>query len=213
MCLRPFRSAEQVDRHIDNCPGPQPTPPASYNLRQLRPAPIPTPYERPVLPALHPHIPPPPPPNSRAMTPLPKVNYAMYNDSKLRLLLSELGLSTYGNRSLLSARHKEFVNLHNSNIDRPHPQSRAELLRQLERWDATQQTLSRGEKRKDLDGKEWGIKCKDDFQELARRARETAKRRKVEKEVSKEQGAVVEGDGMNGEGPSAVISSQETVAL
>ena len=86
-------------------------------------------------------------------------------------------------------------------------------MRQLERWDATQQTLSRGEKRKDLDGKEWGIKCKDDFQELARRARETAKRRKVEKEVSKEQGAVVDGDGMNGEGPSAVISSQETVAL
>jgi E3 ubiquitin-protein ligase RAD18 len=137
----------------------------------------------------------------------------MYNDSKLRSLLSELGLSTYGNRSLLSARHKEFVNLHNSNIDRARPQSRAELLRQLERWDATQQTLSRGEKRKDLDGKEWGIKCKDDFQELARRARESAKRRKVEKDNSKEQGAVVDGGGMNGEGPSAVKSSQETVAL
>jgi hypothetical protein len=87
-------------------------------------------------------------------------------------------------------------------------------MTQLERWDATQQTLSRGEKRKDLDGKEWEIKCKDDFEALARRARETAKRRKVEKEANKDKGVVVDGQVMNGEGLSTVISSEEeTVTL
>jgi E3 ubiquitin-protein ligase RAD18 len=159
-----------------------------------------------------------PPPNSKVMTRIPKVNYAMYNDSKLRGLLAELGLPTYGNRSLLSTRHKEYVNLHNANIDRPHPQSRTDLIRQLERWDATQQTLSRGEKRKELDGKEWGVKCKDDFADLARQARASAKRRKVEHNVSDDaQQQNVEasnGDTANNMGSSIVMSSQEeTVAL
>jgi E3 ubiquitin-protein ligase RAD18 len=104
----------------------------------------------------------------------------MYNETKLRQLLAELGLPIHGNKALLSARHKEYVNLHNANIDRRYPQSQRELLKQLERWDATQQVLARGEKRKEVDGKEWAAKWGDDFADLARQARESAKRRKTE---------------------------------
>jgi hypothetical protein len=52
--------------------------------------------------------------------------------------------------------------------------------------------MIRGEKRKDLDGDEWGKKCKDDFAELARMARETVKKRKVDVAKSGE-GTSVEG--------------------
>lgn len=169
ICNRPFNSVEQVDAHIDNCPGPQPVqqhPQQGYSLRPSKPAPT----NRSTIPSTNGIKP-------RSLTPLPKVNYAMFNEPKLRGLLSELGLPTYGNKSLLSARHKEYVNLHNANIDRRHPQSQRELLRQLERWDATQQTVMRGEKRKDFDGKEWASKWGDDFADLAKRARETAKKR------------------------------------
>jgi len=38
----------------------------------------------------------------------------------------------------------------------------------------------RGEKRKEVDGKEWAAKWGDDFADLARRARESTKRRKTE---------------------------------
>jgi len=172
ICNRPFKSVEQVDTHIDNCTGPQPNQTTqSYNLRPVKPAPT----DRSALETNNNTKP-------RALTPLPKVNYTMYNETKLRQLLAELGLPTHGNKVLLSARHKEYVNLHNANIDRRHPQSQRELLRQLERWDATQHVLMRGEKRKELDGNEWASKWGDDFADLARRARDTAKRRKTESE-------------------------------
>jgi len=176
ICNRPFKSVEQVDAHIDNCTGPQPQPHPrshpnqSYNLRPSKAPPQP--------PTDHSSLP--PSAQRRVLTPIPKVNYAMYNETKLRQLLSDLGLPTYGNKVLLSARHKEYVNLHNANIDRRDPQSQRELLRQLERWDATQQALMRGEKRKEVDGKEWAAKWGDDFADLARRARESTKRRKAE---------------------------------
>ena len=75
----------------------------------------------------------------------------------------------------------------------------------MERWDATQQTLVRPEKRKELDGEEWERRCKSDFEELARQAKESVKRRKmVEPSV-------------NGEGTSVAIapaksSQEETIA-
>jgi E3 ubiquitin-protein ligase RAD18 len=101
----------------------------------------------------------------------------MYNESKLRSMLAEQGLSTFGNKSQLSARHKEFVNLHNANIDRRYPLSRQEILKELEIWDAT---VPRQEKRKELDGAEWGRKFGDSFADLTKLARESVKRRKIE---------------------------------
>jgi E3 ubiquitin-protein ligase RAD18 len=108
----------------------------------------------------------------------------MYNDKTLRSILNDLGLPTYGNRNLLSARHKEYVNLHNANIDRRQPLPQKDLLRELSRWDSTQAQImssSRGEKRR-FDGGEWEERCKDEFAELARRARESAKRKKIVRE-------------------------------
>jgi E3 ubiquitin-protein ligase RAD18 len=116
-------------------------------------------------------------------------------------MLSEHGLSTYGTKSQLSARHKEYVNLYNANLDRLHPQSQQELLKQVERWDAIQQTLARGEKRK-IDGEEWGKVYNDTYAALGRQARENLKKRKVEEKET-----------VNGEGTTVVRSSQEeTVA-
>ena len=99
ICQSPFKTVEQVDSHIDTCTGPQATSSQqSYNLRPPKPVAS--------APSLS---------NTVAATPLPKLNYAMYNETKLRAILAEQGLSTTGNKSLLSARHKEFVNLHNAN--------------------------------------------------------------------------------------------------
>ena len=182
ICQRPFKSAEQVDLHIDTCKGPQPNlepiPLPIYNLRPQRTAPVPL-ASAPTASSAFSRNPP-----SKPLNPLPKLNYAMYNDKTLRNILSDLGLPTYGNRALLSARHKEYVNLHNANIDRRHPLPQKELLRELSRWDSTQAQImnsSRGEKRR-FDGGEWEERCKDEFAELARRARESAKRKKVERE-------------------------------
>jgi len=103
----------------------------------------------------------------------------MYNEKQLRAKLSEHGLSTFGSKVVLAARHKEFVNVFNANIDRSHPQSRQELVRHMEQWDATQLNLSRTDKRKELSAEEWGRRCKSEFGDLTRQARESAKRRKV----------------------------------
>jgi E3 ubiquitin-protein ligase RAD18 len=163
ICQRPFKTVEQVDSHIDTCTGPQPT--SSQQTYNLRPPKL-------VVAA-------PSPSNRIATTPLPKLNYAMYNETKLRAILAEQGLSTIGNKSILSARHKEFVNLHNANLDRRNPQSRHEILKQLENWDITQQSLPL-KRKQELDGLEWGRKFEESYADLTKTARESvAKRRKV----------------------------------
>jgi E3 ubiquitin-protein ligase RAD18 len=187
ICQRPFKTVEQVDLHIDSCTGPQRKSPPAYNFRPPKPASVPI-----------------RPPSSRArsiqpVNPLPKLNYALYNEAKLRTLLAEHGLSTYGNKTILAARHREYVNLYNANIDRRNPQSRQEILKQLEKWDLTQQTSARQDKRKELDTEEWERKCKDEFSELTRLARESGKRRKLEGQNETSEGTP----------PSAVRSSQE----
>jgi E3 ubiquitin-protein ligase RAD18 len=202
ICDHPFETVEQVDGHIDNCTG-QPSHSSSqlYNLRPQR-SNIRSSQNGPSLPPKSAiHIP--------TSAPLPKVNYAIHNDKSLRTLLSDLGLPAWGSKSLMSARHKEFVNLHNANIDRRQPRSKKELLRELEKWDETQHTLTRGVKRKELNGEEWGKKCQDDFVELARQARETAKKRKVQAQS---------GEGINEDiheekqGKMLLSSQEETVA-
>ena len=179
ICFRPFRTLEQIDLHIDSCTGPAASS-SPYNLRPVQPPAL----QRPV----------------HHMTSLPKVNYALHNEKQLRSMLGKLGLPTYGNKALLTARHKEYVTLHNANMDRQNPESRHELLKQMEKWEAVHQGLPKPEKRK-LDVNEWEKKRKNDFDELTKRALESAKRRKlVDKDI-------------NGEGSSIGRSSQEeTVA-
>ena len=193
ICHRSFKSVEQVDRHIDTCTGisnaPSTASSQSYNLRPPRLIQSSTSPQN----------------NVQLTKPLPKLNYAMYNDKQLRAKLSEHALSTYGSKTVLIARHKEYVNVHNANIDRLHPQSRQEILRHMEQWDATQQTLVRPEKRKELNGEEWGRRCKSDFEDLARQAKESIKRRKLAEQSA------------DGEGTSVAVapsksSQEETIA-
>src|SRR5436190_1724528 len=81
-CQRPFRTVEQVDLHIDTCTVPQSSQ-LPYNLRPPKTVAAPSSS------------------NSVLAPPLPKLNYAMYNETKLRAILAEHGLSTAGNKSLL----------------------------------------------------------------------------------------------------------------
>ena len=171
ICQRPFRTAEQVDLHIDTCTVPQSSQ-LPYNLRPPKTVAAPSSS------------------NSVLAPPLPKVNYAMYNETKLRAILAEHGLSTAGNKSLLSARHKEFVNLHNANIDRRNPQSREEILKQLEKWDAIQQSLQL-KRKQELDGVAWGRKFEESYADLTKLARESVtKRRKVVDDTKEDTSAV-----------------------
>jgi E3 ubiquitin-protein ligase RAD18 len=193
ICFRPFKSPQQVDLHIDNCISASAR---SHNLRPPKPnrVQVSAPSTSQLLTPL-------------PQTPLPKINYALYSEKQLRALLCEYGLPTSGNKSLLSARHKEYVSLYNSNLDRSQPLSQQELVRLIERWDSIQNNPFRGEKRK-IDTEEWGKKFSDDFAELARRARESAKRKKVETETT-----TGNGDGNGTRELTVVVSSsqEETV--
>ena len=193
ICQRPFTSVELVDLHIDSCTGVHGVFPTvssqSYNLRP----------HRPVKPLSSPQR------NFQLVKPLPKLNYAMSNEKQLRAKLSEHGLSTHGSKPVLIARHKEFVNVHNANIDRLHPQSQQDIVSHMQGWDTTQQTLHRTEKRKELDGEDWARRCKNDFDGLARQARESVKRRRFTEH------------NLNGEGTPPTVapsksSQEETLA-
>lgn len=65
----------------------------------------------------------------------PSVPYSCYNDKELRKLVSSDGLSSNGDRHSLIKRHTEFLNIHNSNLDRldPHPQEW--VISQVEEWE------------------------------------------------------------------------------
>ena len=175
ICQRPFKTVEQVDLHIDSCTGTLQS--RSYSLPPSKPT-------DPTMSKVSTRS-----TNLVSVNPLPKVNYAMYNEKQLRTLLSEHGLPTWGSKPLLSARHKEYINIYNANLDRLQPLSQPELLRQMERWDMVQQNVLRGEKRK-IDSEEWGKKFNENFAELARRARESVKKKKVEDENGNANGEI-----------------------
>ncbi|KAK9235827.1 hypothetical protein V1525DRAFT_408805 [Lipomyces kononenkoae] len=67
---------------------------------------------------------------------LPKLQYDLFNDTKLRSKLAELGLPTNGSRTQLQQRHSEWVSLWNANIDSNNPKTKRELLRDLNDWES-----------------------------------------------------------------------------
>jgi len=168
ICGNMFKTVEAVDLHIDNCKVP-----ASYNLRSPKGS-----TSMPI----------------KQLAPLPTVNYALYNEKQLRALLGKFGVLTSGNKSMLMARHKEYITLYNANIDRRRPQPMPVLLRQMDRWEAAQQATLQ---KKDIDLNEWQKKRKHEYDELTKLARESAKIRKIGEED------------FNKEGPSVIKSSEE----
>ncbi|KAJ8097575.1 hypothetical protein POJ06DRAFT_34734 [Lipomyces tetrasporus] len=67
---------------------------------------------------------------------LPKLQYDLFNDTKLRSKLAELGLPTNGTRTQLQQRHTEWVSLWNANVDSNNPKTKKQLLRNLNDWES-----------------------------------------------------------------------------
>ncbi|ORY81320.1 hypothetical protein BCR37DRAFT_380128 [Protomyces lactucae-debilis] len=66
---------------------------------------------------------------------LPKLNYAVLTEAKLRTELSRLSIPSNGSKTTLQRRHAEWLTLWNSNMDAKHPRSRRDLLRELKAWE------------------------------------------------------------------------------
>ena len=65
----------------------------------------------------------------------PSVPYSCYNDKELRKLLSSEKLSCNGDRQSLIKRHTEFLNIHNSNLDRLDPNPQEFVVNQVNEWE------------------------------------------------------------------------------
>ncbi|CAP67409.1 uncharacterized protein PODANS_1_24110 [Podospora anserina S mat+] len=132
------------------------------------------------------------PPAAAAKAPerLPTLQYSMVKDQALRKIMRELGLSTAGNRTMLEARHREWLTLWNANCDSANPKTRGALFQDLQVWERTIGTMaptsskaaSTGAqiKDKDFDGGAWAAKHDSSFKDLianARRSRQIAEQK------------------------------------
>ncbi|KAI0967229.1 DNA repair protein rad18 [Xylaria arbuscula] len=187
-CLRRMKP-HLVFEHLDSCPGPQPQsdantdppPPAQSSRRgSAKPISITSAFApSSTSTSFPPPTKPPQPPPER----LPALNYSMLRETQLRKELSDLGLSTTGNRAALERRHREWVMIWNANCDSQRPRRRNELLHDLDVWERTlgsrAPTTSRSAavgaqiRDKDFDGAAWGAKHDGSFRDLIANARRT----------------------------------------
>ncbi|ANB13474.1 E3 ubiquitin-protein ligase RAD18 [Sugiyamaella lignohabitans] len=114
---------------------------------------------------------------------LPTLHYSSLNDSKLRDVLSRLGLSKKGSRSELERRHVNFLNLWNANCDSKSPVSRPDILRQLDAMERTQGDQSNVKiqtKGKNFDSQAWSQSNSSQFNDLILQARNNMKKRRTD---------------------------------
>ena len=114
---------------------------------------------------------------------LPKLTYSLLKDNALKKKFGELGIPSWGSRSLMIRRHTEWVNLWNANCDSSRPRSKRELLQELDIWERSQggHAPSQGGAvggpssvmRKDFDGAGWVANHEVDFKQLISSARAT----------------------------------------
>jgi len=73
---------------------------------------------------------------------LPKVSYDTLKDKQLKDKLVDLGLPTSGDRAAWIARHQRWAMLWNANLDKSASkrQSKAELLKELKKWEEERKT-------------------------------------------------------------------------
>ncbi|KAK5634072.1 hypothetical protein RRF57_009786 [Xylaria bambusicola] len=166
-----------VDKHIDTtCPGepqPQPAPTPPARRTSAKPTNITSAFASTSLSAKS------QPPPER----IPALNYSMLRDTQLRRELTDLGLSTSGNRGMLERRHREWVMIWNANCDSQQPRRRADLLHDLDVWERTlgsrAPTTSRSAttgaqiRDKDFDSAAWAANNSDSFRDLIANARRT----------------------------------------
>lgn len=105
---------------------------------------------------------------------LPKLNYALLSESKLRSELKSLGLKIFGDKAMLQRRHSEWINLWNSNIDSKTPVSKRVLLEKLDAWDQVQ---SKTPSIKHVLEDSWIQTYKTDFEKLIQNAQQSKKRK------------------------------------
>ena len=121
---------------------------------------------------------------------LPKLDFPSISLTRLKETLSNLGIQTNGNRSILEMRYTEFVNLYNSNLDSVSPVSDTTLLGRLRKWESlgkiennTNTTSNSNNnhisgdpsverKKKNLkERKKWNNKYKSEYQDLIAKAK------------------------------------------
>ncbi|KAI8898399.1 hypothetical protein BC833DRAFT_590016 [Globomyces pollinis-pini] len=65
----------------------------------------------------------------------PTIAYHLYKDNKIRALLQNEALSSYGDRSSLIKRHSQWIMMFNANCDSSQPKSLKELRSDLNDWE------------------------------------------------------------------------------
>lgn len=151
-----------------------------------------------------------PPPPER----LPQLNYSLMKEKDLKTKLQQLGIPASGSKELMSRRHKEWINLVNSNSDSLRPKTKRDLLAELDTWERTQGGYAVGNRgfsasgdvmRKDFDGRGWMQSHQSDFDRLiadARKGRLKALEKKDEEGEGKRDGAEVVDAKPDGADPS-----------
>lgn len=114
---------------------------------------------------------------------LPKLNYSLLKENALRKKFAELGIPSWGARSLMIRRHTEWVNLWNANCDSLRPRLKRDLLQELDVWERSQGGHAPNQggapsggtsvMRKDFDGAGWAAVHDDGFKQLISSARAT----------------------------------------
>ncbi|KAK9353523.1 hypothetical protein V1523DRAFT_455790 [Lipomyces doorenjongii] len=107
---------------------------------------------------------------------LPKLQYDLFNDSKLRSKLVELGLPAYGTRVQLQQRHTEWVSLWNANADSNNPKTKKQLLRDLNDWESNLAKYAI-QKVSANDLAAWGKTHSNDFDDLIARAKKNVQKK------------------------------------
>jgi E3 ubiquitin-protein ligase RAD18 len=113
-------------------------------------------------------------------------------EAQLKKKLQELGIPAWGKKDVLTRRHREWVNLWNSNLDASEDgrKTKRELLRKLDEWERTRGGRAKAMEaivmRKDYDGKSHIGAHKSEFDKLIAAAREKRGPRKIndEKELA-----------------------------
>ncbi|KAF8463515.1 hypothetical protein BDZ91DRAFT_731782 [Kalaharituber pfeilii] len=213
-CLRDHEEGKKLSPHLIYIAGgtrsgpTHPTQPSSSPRRPRSTVPVTSNNPVPIFPSA-----------ARSIQPipdrLPKLNYTLLTEKKLREKLVELGIPSNGPKYILQARHTEWVNLFNANRDSRSPKSKKELLNELAVWERT--VLKGGQggagtgagvqvkptKMPGWSDEKWAKENKESFDELIKRAR---KKRKVG------EGEENQGEERNGKGKGKEVQGQESGA-
>lgn len=123
-------------------------------------------------------------PKTDPRRPKASIPYSVYNDTQLRKLLSSEGISSYGDRSTLVRRYKEFVLRYNANLDSLAPKPDSFVKKQLMEWESNLATPSNAKKSKDSMAPDQvskhAEKYADEFDEMIQRLNEKKKARKAQ---------------------------------